>query len=187
MQKGEEAGMASWKAAGGRIACAILLGWGLPAAAQEAGSGDHPRGQEEGGQARERVLKALRLPGTAEEARRSGIPDAEIRLALEALRGRRLPAHEAQVVLESAAREARSLGPLENFGGFVQSQLEAGLRGQALAAAIHAEHAARGKGRPASPGAGPAGRREPGAAAGEAAPERSKRKKKGGSSREEQP
>jgi len=48
----------------------------------------------------------------------------------------------------------RKHGRIDNFGAFVQEKLAAGLRGRELAAAIHAEHAARGigKGRPAEAG-----------------------------------
>jgi hypothetical protein len=157
----------------------LLLTGALPAVAQEAGAGDHPRGREAtAAERKERVLRATRLPEAADAARRSGIPDEEVRGVLTAIRGRQLPAGEAQVVLESAAREAREQGPIDNFGAFVGSQLDAGLRGQALAAAIHAEHAARGKGRGAGAQPAHAGPGQQGNSPAADAPDRQKRKKK---------
>ena len=47
-------------------------------------------------------------------------------------------------------------GPTDNFGAFVQSKLDQGLRGRELSDAIRAEHAAHGKGKGAikNPGKG---------------------------------
>lgn len=97
------------------------------------------------------ILIAAELPVSAAEARREGAPSDEIRRVLEAMRAANVPAHEARGLIEEERVARREHGPVDNFGAFVQSRLQAGLRGRELAAAIRAEHAARGKGRPARP------------------------------------
>jgi hypothetical protein len=67
---------------------------------------------------------------------------------LNGLRGRGLSADEAARVVGEEVDAINAGEPKDNFGGFVQQQLDAGLRGRALAQAIRAEHQARGKGRP---------------------------------------
>jgi hypothetical protein len=94
------------------------------------------------------VLNAMRLPVIAAEARDAGVPDGDVRGILDRIRRNRLPAEDAWRVLDEEVRVVRAGGPRENFGAFVQTQLDAGLRGQALADAIHEEHARRGIGRP---------------------------------------
>ena len=94
------------------------------------------------------ALEAIQLPLVANDAREAGIPEDQVRGVLEQNRDRGVPVEDTVEVLESGAEAAEEHGPVDNFGAFVQSQLDAGLRGQELAAAIHAEHAARGKGKP---------------------------------------
>ena len=103
------------------------------------------------------ILAAAALPVVAAEAREEGVSSADVRQALEALRGASVPAHEAKDVLDEARKAHREHGPVDNFGAFVQTQLASGKRGRELAAAIRAEHARSGKGRPAARG-GNAGR-----------------------------
>ncbi len=93
------------------------------------------------------ILQAIRLPATSDELRRQGVPEEEIRAVIVNARQKRLPPSETQVVLDETARTVQETGPIDNFGAFVQSQLDAGLRGRELAAAIHAEHARRGIGK----------------------------------------
>lgn len=93
------------------------------------------------------ILAAAQLPVTAAEARREGVPDAEVRAILDALRGANVPAHEARHLIDEERSARREHGPVDNFGAFVQSKLQAGLRGRDLAAAIRAEHVARGHGK----------------------------------------
>ncbi len=95
---------------------------------------------------RERIRRAARLPEAAGEARDAGIPEEEVEKVLTEARRRRIPAEEVETVLVESAASARENGPVDNFGAFVQSQLDQGLRGRELAEAIHREHAARGKG-----------------------------------------
>lgn len=92
------------------------------------------------------LLGAAQLPVSANAARGEGVPGDEVRAVIEAMRGKNVPANEAREVLDEARNARREHGPVDNFGAFVQSKLDAGLRGRDLAAAIRAEHAARGKG-----------------------------------------
>jgi hypothetical protein len=90
------------------------------------------------------MLAAARLPVSAAEARRAGVPDSAIRAALDAMQRHHVSAAEAHDVLDEERNAAHDRGPIDNFGAFVQSKLDAGLRGTDLAAAIRAEHEARG-------------------------------------------
>jgi len=96
----------------------------------------------------DRVLAAAQLPVMAAEAREEGVSNTSLGNILEVIRRRGLPAEDARWVLEEEVRVVREGGPKENFGAFVQTQLDAGLRGRALAEAIHEEHRRRGMGRP---------------------------------------
>jgi hypothetical protein len=102
------------------------------------------------------ILRALQLPALVTEARRAGVADAVVRGVLDGLRRRGLPADEAALVIREEVDAVNAGAPKDNFGGFVQRQLDAGLRGRALAEAIRAEHQARGMGR--SEGGQPRGR-----------------------------
>jgi hypothetical protein len=94
------------------------------------------------------ILRALRLPALVTEARLAGVTDSVVREVLDGLRRRGLPADEAAIVVGEEVDAVHAGAPKDNFGGFVQQQLDAGLRGRALAEAIRAEHRARGIGRP---------------------------------------
>ena len=91
------------------------------------------------------ILKIIGLPGIAEEAREAGVPEEDIRIIIEESEKQDLPPLETEVILREGRDAARENGPIDNFGAFVQERLRGGLRGQDLAAAIHAEHKARGK------------------------------------------
>jgi hypothetical protein len=93
------------------------------------------------------IIAAAELPVVAAQARNDGIAAGEVRAAIEALERARVRAGDARVVLQEARDAHREHGPVDNFGAFVQARLDAGLRGRELAAAIRAEHAARGRGR----------------------------------------
>ena len=98
--------------------------------------------------AKDAVLpQAIDLPATAQALRDAGVPDKDVSDALAAARDKGLTAADTQGMLAAAEADVDEHGPVDNFGAFVQTQLEAGLRGQDLAAAIHEEHAARGKGK----------------------------------------
>jgi hypothetical protein len=102
------------------------------------------------------LLLAADLPVSAARARSEGASNADVRGVLDALRNAKVPAHEAREVIDEERSARRRNGPVDNFGAFVQSKLQAGLRGRELAAAIRAEHAARGKGNAAQSKATPA-------------------------------
>jgi hypothetical protein len=95
------------------------------------------------------LLIAAELPVSAAQARNEGASNQEVRGVLDAMRTAKIPAHEARLVIDEERSARRKDGPVDNFGAFVQSKLQAGLRGRDLAAAIRAEHAARGKGKAA--------------------------------------
>lgn len=91
--------------------------------------------------------RIFRLPRTTTEAREKGVPDSQVGSIIDILRRGNVPAGDAQEILDAEVRataEGRSVG---NFGEFVQAQHRAGLRGKALADAIHREQARRGMGR----------------------------------------
>jgi hypothetical protein len=121
-----------------------------------------------------RIIAATRLPVSTAQARNEGVPDSEVRSVLDAMRRARVRADEARDVIDEARTARRQHGPVDNFGAFVQGRLAAGLRGRELAAAIRAEHAARGKGRAGQPararGSSDASRGKAGATKGKAAP-----------------
>ena len=90
------------------------------------------------------ILAAAELPVSAAHARSEGLSNRDLREALDAMRTAKVPARDAQMVIDEERIARRTNGPVDNFGAFVQSKLHAGLRGRDLAAAIKAEHAARG-------------------------------------------
>lgn len=94
------------------------------------------------------LLGALELPKAADRAREAGIPVDDVAEALGVSRDQGARAEETAAVLEEAGAAAEEHGPTDNFGAFVQAQLDEGKRGQDLAAAIRAEHQANGKGKP---------------------------------------
>ena len=96
---------------------------------------------------REWLQKVFGMPGRADEIRKAGVPESEVRSIFDVLAGRNLPPQEVDEILVAHRDAAREHGPTDNFGAFVQSQLDKGLRGRELAAAIKAEHVARGKGK----------------------------------------
>lgn len=112
---------------------AAMIGWSTPTPAQVPDWVNQ-------------ILAAAQLPVAASEARREGIANAEIRAVLDAMRNAGVPAYEATTLIETERQAHREHGPADNFGAFVQAQLAAGKRGQALAAAIRQEHARQGKG-----------------------------------------
>lgn len=93
------------------------------------------------------ILEAIKLPRAADEAREEGVPEEDVRIAIEGAFKRGVPASETKEVMSESSRTVRENGPIDNFGAFVQAQLDRGLRGRELAAAIHTEHARRGIGK----------------------------------------
>jgi hypothetical protein len=93
------------------------------------------------------ILQALRLPALITVARQTGVPEETVRGLLDLFRRRGLPADEAVLVVQEELDAVQAGGPKDNFGAFVERQLEAGHRGRALAEAIRVDHRTRGIGR----------------------------------------
>jgi hypothetical protein len=105
----------------------------------------------------------MELPVRSTEAREAGVPDQRVRTTIWDIFRSGVPADDASRIVDAEVRTVREGGSSDNFGSYVRSQVESGLRGRELADAIHREHARRGMGKP-----GAAGRRngadEPGRA-----------------------
>jgi len=115
---------------------ALILCGATPGATQEPAKGGFI----------DSVMRALRLPRTTTEARQKGVPDSTIGGIIDLLFRDRVPAADAQKVVEDELAATEKGQPVDNFGAFVQAQHRAGLRGRQLADAIHADHARRGIG-----------------------------------------
>jgi hypothetical protein len=90
------------------------------------------------------ILRALDLPRVMQRAREAGIPDSSIRGVMDRIRQRGVPAGDATTAVEMEVETVERGGNRENFGAFVRAQVESGLRGRELAAAIRAERQRRG-------------------------------------------
>lgn len=135
---------------------ALLVGGGL-AAAQEP---DAEAGARE--RLRDRLLRAIQLPRRTEEAREAGVPEERVRDILRTGREREIRPDEMEGILEVENRTIREGGPVDNFGAAVQQMKASGLRGRALAEAIHAEQVARGMKKPKGTPPGQVERTQPG-------------------------
>jgi hypothetical protein len=116
---------------------ALFLFGALPGAAQDT---------SQAAKTREDILRVFRLPRTTTEARQRGVPDTAIQKVIDVFKRGQVPAQDGQQVIEEELEATNQGQPVENFGAFVQEQHRRGLRGRALAAAIHAEQARRGMG-----------------------------------------
>ena len=96
---------------------------------------------------RQSVLQALRLPTVTRESRDLGVPASDLQSIFATARRLNLPAGNLTDLFDEENKDIREHGRVDNFGAFVQTQLDAGLRGRDLAAAIRSEHAARGIGK----------------------------------------
>lgn len=103
--------------------------------------------QPTSGKSIDSVLSILRLPRTTTEARTKGVPDSQVGGILDVLRRSKVPAGDAEEILRGEVEATAAGQSRDDFGAFVQAQHRAGLRGRALADAIHAEQARRGVGR----------------------------------------
>ncbi|MFO7892562.1 MAG: hypothetical protein R6U63_02410 [Longimicrobiales bacterium] len=121
------------------LASLVLLWAAQPAPAQETAADSQAVAVAE-------ILQAIQLPDVSEVLRERGVPMEEIEEMIDAARARGVTAGESTDVLEETAEAVEDTGPIENFGAFVQEQLQAGLRGRELAEAIRAEHRSRGIG-----------------------------------------
>lgn len=96
------------------------------------------------------LILALDLPEIAQAMRDNGLPEAEVTASLAAARAAGLSAADTRAALREVQEAMKTRGRIEGLAAFLQVKLGEGLRGQALAEAILAEHAARGLGRPAA-------------------------------------
>ncbi len=85
-----------------------------------------------------RARAAAELPALAERLRAAGVEPEEVRDALQS--GRGAGTTDTVIALQGAAEAAEDGVPVEHLGHFVKARLDEGLRGTALADAIHAEH-----------------------------------------------
>lgn len=109
----------------------------------------------------DKIRIAMNLPVRTTEAREAGVPEERVRSTIWDIRRGGVSAEDASRIFDEEVRVVREGGSKDNFGAFVKSRVEAGLRGRDLAEAIHAEHARRGMGKPAGAGTpGDAGRRD---------------------------
>jgi hypothetical protein len=109
----------------------------------------------------DRIRIAMNLPVRTTEAREWGVPEERVKSTIWDIRRGGVSAEDASRIFDEEVRVVREGGSKDNFGAFVKSRVEAGLRGRELADAIHAEHARRGMGKPAGAGKpGDAGRRD---------------------------
>ena len=93
--------------------------------------------------AAKRALAAIELPEKAKGLRDSGMDAGEVADALGAVEEAGLSAEDATALIDAAASSEDGDAWQGNFGSFVKSQVQDGKRGKELAAAIHAEKAAR--------------------------------------------
>jgi len=92
-------------------------------------------------------LASLRLPVLANETREKGVPDEEVKLAVTSLREAKVAPEEAVETFKATVASIDEKGPVEKFGDLVRIKLKDGVRGKALAKAIHDEHEKRGVGK----------------------------------------
>ncbi len=122
-----------------------LLAFAGPLAAQE--DRPQPPVEPEVAEAAADILAALKLPQVAERVREAGVPREDVEDVVMAAKDRGMSPGETAEILEASSEAVDDHGPVDNFGAFVQARLDEGLRGRDLAAAIRAEHEARGIGK----------------------------------------
>ncbi len=98
------------------------------------------------------LVDAIQLPVAAERARAAGYTKKDVDEVLASAKSHKLGAGGAAEQLDDAGEAAEKHGPVDNLGAFVKAQLDDGKRGKDLAAAIHAQHEAHGKGKPEGKG-----------------------------------
>lgn len=103
--------------------------------------------------ARRAEVERLRIVTATEhrsqQIRAAGVSDTDLRSFIDMMTRSQITPTGQLYILTAERDAARTHGPTDNFGAFVQGRLDAGLRGRALAIAIHREHRQHGKGVPA--------------------------------------
>lgn len=134
-----------------RLLAVLLLGvaslvGSTSVSAQDGAARDTTRSPAESRASKaDEIRSIINLPAAAEKARESGVSKEDIRIILDEAGSRKLPPAETGAILQECGAAAKENGPVENFGDYVRSCLNEGLRGKDLAAAIHEEHRRRGK------------------------------------------
>jgi hypothetical protein len=93
------------------------------------------------------LLASLHLPVLANETREKGVPDEEVKIAVTSLREAKVAPEDTIETFKATVASIDERGPVEKFGDLVRSKLKDGVRGKALAKAIHDEHDKRGIGK----------------------------------------
>jgi len=124
----------------------LIFAGGLALAQDREADSTRPAGEEKSAMERlkDRVREAIWLPRSAEDAREAGVDRERVREVLRTGRDFGVSADEMRIILDTENEGLRQGGNPENFGAAVQAMKASGLRGRELAAAIHAEQAARG-------------------------------------------
>lgn len=125
----------------------LVLGGG-PALAQDEGAEPAEADETDEAGEEEDWKKAIDLPARIAKLREAGVPPEEIAKALDGVKKGGMRPDHASEAMEAAGRSVEEHGTVDNFGGFVKSRVDEGMRGKDLAEAIRAEHEAHGKGRP---------------------------------------
>lgn len=125
----------------------VLMMLAVPASGQSAEEAE-PRATAVVEELRERIRQAIHLPRTAQESREEGVSEERVREVLETFRERRIPAGDAEEILQAENAAIRGGADKDEFGASVRAMKAGGLRGRELAAAIHAEQVARGMKKP---------------------------------------
>ena len=100
----------------------------------------------------DKIRSSGKLPWLANDAREAGVPDETVKRTTNDFFRSGVSAGDASRFFDEEVRIVREGGSKENFGAFVRSQVDRGLRGRELAEAIHREQARRGMGKPAGAG-----------------------------------
>ncbi len=83
------------------------------------------------------IVQAIELPIVARDLRHAGGLEVDLQITLSSARRHQLPPGDVVLVFRDYVR----YGPVYGFGPFVVARWDEGLRGKALARAIHREHA----------------------------------------------
>jgi hypothetical protein len=93
----------------------------------------------------ERLRAVVAVPVAAQAARDAGSHQAEVARTIATMHQSDVRPDHVVAALQQTADSTREHGHLRGLSDFVQQQLAAGVRGQALADAIRAEHERRGE------------------------------------------
>jgi hypothetical protein len=100
-----------------------------------------PASTPEAPMAQAQPQQALDLPKAADQLRDKGVPEGEVKKALDAARDEKLSAAEAGMLFDDLAKMnlPSDREQIERFGDVVEDQLEKGLRGASLVQAVQTD------------------------------------------------